>query len=72
MTKWIIGDGGETLDMTEPGELAATLQRLVADCRLKEMGRHARQRACEAFSDEVVIEETLKMYRRVVQEDRPQ
>lgn len=72
VTKWIIGDGGVTLDMTRPGELSRALQRLSDGERLKEMGQKARQRACDAFSDEVVVEETLKMYRRVVQEGRPQ
>lgn len=66
VTRWIIADTGVTVDMTKPNDLSVTLQRLFDEDRLSELGRRARARACEVFSDDIVIKETLDMYRQVV------
>jgi glycosyltransferase involved in cell wall biosynthesis len=66
VTQWVIGGGGMTVDMARDNDLAAALQRVLTDETVRrDFERAARQRACETFSDDVVVAETVKMYRAV-------
>jgi glycosyltransferase involved in cell wall biosynthesis len=66
VTQWVIGNGGITVDMARDNDLTAALQRLFTDETLRrDLGRAARERARETFSDEVVVTETVKMYHAV-------
>ena len=73
VTQWVIGDGGLTVDMTREGDLAAALERLLADDDARRsLGRAARERACRTFSDDVIVAETMKMYDAVMAPTPPQ
>ena len=73
VTHWVIGGGGVTVDMTRDQELAGALEQLLTDDSLRhELGHAARQRACQTFSDDVVVAETVKMYRAVLATDEAQ
>ena len=66
VTQWVIGDGGLTVDMQRETALAAVLERLLTnEHERRELGRRARDRVCRTFSEDVVVAETLKMYRAV-------
>jgi len=67
VTEWVIGDGGICVDMEATGSLARQLERC-ADAGLREkFGRQARQRVETMFSEPVVVEQMLAMYREVLE-----
>ena len=67
VTKWIIGDGGDTVDMTKKGELARVMELYILDGKLREKkGRVARNRSEELFSRDKIINQILQMYHRVI------
>lgn len=56
VTRWIVGEGGECVDMTEPGAAAAVLERWHRDRGLlRSLGARARERACSEFAPERVL-----------------
>lgn len=63
VTRWIIGKGGESLDMQAAGALASTIRALLASpARLLAAGEAARERAQREFSPEVVLPRYEAMY----------
>lgn len=51
VTAWIVGDGGEIVDMTEPGAASGVLARWLRDPELRRsLGKRARERAQTVFS----------------------
>jgi glycosyltransferase involved in cell wall biosynthesis len=70
VTRWIIGDAGETVDMSQPGALAETLRRWSSDpARRRLVGEAARRRAMEHFSPARIVPLYESMYASV--EARP-
>jgi len=63
---WMIGDGGATLDMREPGSLANALPRFVQPEWRATKGAAARARAVDTFSVESVIGQYMDYYHRVM------
>jgi glycosyltransferase involved in cell wall biosynthesis len=64
--EWMVGPGGEAIDMIAPGELAAGLGRWLGDPdRCAEAGRRAREHCQSQFSVAVVVDRILNYYRRV-------
>ena len=64
---WMVGQGGESVDMSRPGSLAEAIERNLADPEL--MSRRAaaaRERAVAMFSKDVVIGQYIDYYRRVL------
>jgi len=56
VTRWIVGDGGETDDLSQPGRLAGLLQARLGEAGwLHQTGIAARQRVNEHFSKRAVI-----------------
>ncbi len=56
VTRWIIGEGGESLDMESPGALAAAIHRLVTSPGERQaLGAAARSRALREFSPEAIL-----------------
>ncbi len=63
VTRWIIGDGGESLDMEEPGALTTTLKRLAnSPTERAALGARARARAVAKFSPEVILPRYAELY----------
>ena len=62
--EWIIGSGGEAIDMASSEALAGALSR-VDRTWIVEHGRQARERAIAIFSKAVVVDAYVQYYRRV-------
>jgi type III pantothenate kinase len=66
VTAWIIGEGGATVDMTRPGELAATLDRWRRDAGLRrDLGALGRERAATVFSAGRIVPLYRQLYAAV-------
>ena len=65
--RWIIGTGGEALDLTRSGTLAQAIIRLADQPeRRRELGRQARTHCLETFSTQAVVERIVNHYHRVM------
>jgi glycosyltransferase involved in cell wall biosynthesis len=68
--QWVIGPGGEAIDMAIPGSLAAALQRLLDDPEAgRNLGQRARQHCLARFSEDRVVHSILDYYRFVLAHD---
>jgi 1,2-diacylglycerol 3-alpha-glucosyltransferase len=66
VTRWIIGSGGITVDMTEMGRLAEVLEAWGADPEQRRAyGEHARLRAATEFAPERIIPCYQQMYQTI-------
>ncbi len=66
VTRWIIGEAGEALDMTAPGALAGRLQGWVQDPHGRAaVGARARQRAECVFAPANLVPRYLELYDRM-------
>ena len=63
--EWLVGDGGELIDMAQEGALAAFLAGVTSEW-IAEKGRAARERAEQMFSKPAVIRDYVAYYRRVM------
>jgi 1,2-diacylglycerol 3-alpha-glucosyltransferase len=69
--EWIIGAGGETINMSQPGALARCLHSwLVNARRRRERGALGRQHCVENFSRDTVVDQIVDYYRLVLSHDR--
>ncbi|HEV2736330.1 MAG TPA: glycosyltransferase family 4 protein [Longimicrobiaceae bacterium] len=67
VTEWSVGPGGEMVDMTAPGRLAAALAAWEADPALRRsIGGAGRERASAVFATERVVPLYLEAYERVL------
>lgn len=61
--QWVVGPGGEALDMEKPGNLACALQRWLADPPArKAAGERAREYCVGLFSQDRVVQQILDYY----------
>ncbi len=61
--EWMIGAGGEAIDMEAPGALAASLERLLRSQSERErVGASARDHCIRNFSRDVVVDQILAYY----------
>jgi glycosyltransferase involved in cell wall biosynthesis len=68
VTKWIVGEGGENIDMSIEGNIAITLRKYITDTSLREeKGRLARIRVQELFSLDKAVEKTIDIYKHVLE-----
>jgi glycosyltransferase involved in cell wall biosynthesis len=66
VTKWILGEGGITVDMTKRGELRAALECVESDSTLrKSLGKLCRERAVREFSKDKQVSALVEMYQRI-------
>lgn len=66
--QWMIADGGESITMSKDGELTETIKRyLDYDYRLQKSDL-AKKRATSKFAKEVVINQIVEMYKKVLNE----
>ena len=69
--EWMIGAGGEAIDMAAPGALAAALHALLGDAEhRRHLGRQARQHCLEHFSRDQVVDQILDYYQFVLTHER--
>jgi glycosyltransferase involved in cell wall biosynthesis len=70
--QWMLGPGGEAIEMATGGALASALHGLLADsARRRRLGGLARRHCEEHFSQGPVIEQILAYYRSVLADGRP-
>jgi hypothetical protein len=63
VTQWVIGDAGESLDMTRPGSLSGALARWqAAPGERQALAARARNRAAEQFAPERLVPRYLDLY----------
>lgn len=66
--RWVVGPGGETVDMARPGALAAALAPLLADpARRRAAGERGRRYCEDAFGRDRVVDRIVAYYRRVLE-----
>jgi glycosyltransferase involved in cell wall biosynthesis len=69
--QWMLGPGGRTVDMAEPGALASSLARMAGPARERqELGRRARHHCQGRFGRDRVLDDILRYYDFVVQDRR--
>jgi glycosyltransferase involved in cell wall biosynthesis len=70
--QWMVGPGGEAIDMEQPGSLAAALARLASDHeRRVRLGVQAREHCVENFSRDRVVDQILEYYDFVMRDGQP-
>ncbi len=68
--QWMVGPGGEPIDMAAPGELASTLGVLLRDTEdRKRLGLLARRHCLKQFGESAVVERIISHYRSVLSDD---
>jgi glycosyltransferase involved in cell wall biosynthesis len=69
--EWVIGPGGEAINMAQRGALATALQKFLhTPERCREAGRCARIHCAETFARDHVVNEYLDYYKFVLTHDR--
>jgi glycosyltransferase involved in cell wall biosynthesis len=67
--EWMIGEGGESIDMRQDGTLAVTIEKYYSDPRLrKAKAQKAREHAVNHFSKATVCQQIVKMYQDVLED----
>jgi glycosyltransferase involved in cell wall biosynthesis len=65
--QWIVGEGGQGVDMAAPGALAGAMRELVSNASLRAtLGMQARQHCLAHFSKDNVVHQILNYYRFVL------
>ena len=64
--EWVVGAGGESIDMSKSGELAQTINKYLNQEYRLNKGRKAREQAVNNFSKESITQQILKMYTDVL------
>ncbi|MDE2028538.1 MAG: glycosyltransferase family 4 protein [Candidatus Omnitrophica bacterium] len=67
--EWMIGPGGNAIDMARPGELSRTIQKYLDGEYRTQKSQLAREHAVENFSKEVIVRQYLKMYEAVLSKE---
>ncbi len=71
VTRWIVGDAGESIDMTQRGALAATLGRwATSPNERRAVSQRARQRALDHFAPGRLVPLYLEMYEAMLSRSR--
>lgn len=63
--EWMIGDGGDAIDMSQDGALADTIVKYLDAGYRREKAEKARKHAAKNFSKEKIVQDVLEMYREV-------
>ena len=69
VTKWIIGKGGETTDMSQENNLSNVLKKYIENPDLRiEKGKIARSRVEDLFSTEKIVKDAIRIYQQVLED----
>lgn len=63
--EWMIGQGGESIDMGQSGALAKTILKYQNKAYTREKSERAREHAQKLFAKNVVLDEIIKMYDKI-------
>jgi 1,2-diacylglycerol 3-alpha-glucosyltransferase len=66
VTKWVVGPAGIFVDLSRSGKLADAFQKMAVPCEREKLARQARSYVEEHFSEPVVLDQILEMYRQVL------
>lgn len=67
VTEWITGDGGESGDLRQRGALCEILMRYIKNSgQILQKSVAGRKRAIAMFSKEIILSETIQMYKTVI------
>jgi glycosyltransferase involved in cell wall biosynthesis len=67
--EWMIGEGGESIDMQKEGALAETIEKYYLHAHLRAVkAQKAREHAINHFSKEAVCQQIINMYEDVLQD----
>jgi glycosyltransferase involved in cell wall biosynthesis len=70
--QWMIGPGGKAIDMSQAGNLAATMAEMLRDAATRRaMGTAARQHCLANFAKEPVLEQILTYYEQITSAKGP-
>ena len=70
VTQWVIGSGGDCINMEEPGALASALSAYLVTSFRTGKAAAARQHVVATFSEDVVVKQIIEMYRQVIKSSR--
>lgn len=65
--QWMIGIGGESIDMTREGELAAAVRKYTNRVFHDLKSQQAREQAVRLFAKDVIMKQVLTMYQNVLE-----
>ena len=69
---WIVGKGGRGIDMAADGALAQEICALAANTEIRAaLSDHARQHCLSHFRRDIIVNQILSFYRRVLGEESP-
>lgn len=66
VVEWMVGEGGESIDMAKYGELAKTIKKYMYKAYREDRAKKAREKAVANFSEEVVVDKIIDMYEEVL------
>ena len=66
VTKWVVGPAGIFVDLSRSGRLADAFQKMAVPCEREKLARQARPYVEGHFSEPVVLDQILEMYRQVL------
>ncbi len=66
-TKWVIGSGGDCVDMLQPKSLSFALEKYLNKDYCIRKGRCARQEVLDRFLKDRVTEQIIQMYKKVME-----
>jgi glycosyltransferase involved in cell wall biosynthesis len=67
VTKWIVGEGGDIIDMTKEHELENAITKYFDNDYKRKKGRGARRRVENNFSKEAIVSTVIDMYDKVLE-----
>ncbi|MCA9398645.1 MAG: glycosyltransferase family 4 protein [Candidatus Omnitrophica bacterium] len=62
---WMVGEGGDVIDMSEEGKLAQTITKYLDESYKKDKSQKARAHAEKNFAKDVIMKQIYKMYELV-------
>jgi len=64
--EWMIGEGGESIDMSRKGELSKTIKKYMDIDYAREKSIKARKHAVKNFSKDIIVDRIIDMYKEVM------